>query len=141
MKKLIAMTIFAAFLIVGIPVFAQSFPSEYESEFFYVNVSVEKVSPYRAGYVIQYRKGVTGQIAYVYLPGEWFDAAAGKGEVITLPSGTAWPSLSVYYRNGEFSHVKLYVHRWRGHETWGNIRQTVNIDDRFENIETIRLQF
>jgi hypothetical protein len=70
-----------------------------------------------------------------YLPMEWFTASAGKGEVVNLPQGPSWPSLSVYYKDGEFSYVKLYVHRSPSHQTWGVIPQTVNIDDRFEGVE------
>jgi hypothetical protein len=72
---------------------------------------------------------------------EWFRDAAGKGELITLPPGRNWPYLTVYYKSGEFSHVRLYIHRSKAHETWGNIPLNVNIDDRFENIETITLEF
>jgi hypothetical protein len=72
---------------------------------------------------------------------EWFSSSAGKGEVITLPKGTVWPSLTIYYKDGEFDHVRLYVHRSPSHQTWGTIPQTVNIDDRFENVEDLELKF
>jgi hypothetical protein len=141
MKKLIFAALFAVSCILGLPLFAQQkFSEGKESEYFYVNIAIEKIYPYRAGYVIQYRKGVN-QIARAYIPGEWFSDAAGKGELLYLPSGKAWPSLTVYYKSGEFSHVRLYVHRWQGHETWGYIPLNVNIDDRFENIDTIKLDF
>jgi hypothetical protein len=111
-----------------------------QSEYYYVNVPLDKIYPYRRGYVVQYRKGVTEQ-ARAYLPLEWFHDAAGKGEVIRLKPGTTWPSLSVYYKNGEFSHVRLYVRREAGHESWGNIPQGVNIDEYFDNVDTIKLEF
>jgi hypothetical protein len=113
---------------------------EKQSEYYYVNVPLDKIYPYRRGYVVQYRKGVTGQ-ARTYLPLEWFHDAAGKGELIRLEPGTTWPSLSVYYKNGEFSHVRLYVRREAAHESWGNIPQGVNIDEYFDNVDTIKLEF
>jgi hypothetical protein len=122
------------------PLFAQRFSQGKESEFFYVNVPIEKVYPYRKGYVIQYRKGVN-QMARTYLPIEWFEDAGDKGDLIYLSSGNSWPYLTVYYKNGEFSHVRLYLRRDRAHASWGNITLGVNIDDRFENVDDLKLEF
>jgi hypothetical protein len=47
----------------------------------------------------------------------------------------------VYYKDGEFSHVRLYVHPERSHRTWGSVPQNVNIDSRFENIESIQIEY
>ena len=140
MKKLIIAAVFAVFFSVGLPIFAQNIPDDKKSEYYYINVSLEKIWPYRKGYVVQYRKGLY-QTARAYLPAEWFTNAASTGEIITLPRGNAWPSMSVYFKEGEFSHVRLYVHRWADHVTWGNIPQNVNIDSNFENVETVDLQF
>jgi hypothetical protein len=140
MKKLIFAVVFAALLTAGSSVFAQNNQGGNGSEFYYKNVFVEKIYPYTAGYVVQYRKSIT-QMATAYLPMEWFAGAAGKGEIITLPIGKAWPSLTVYYKNGEFSHVRLYVHGLASHQTWGNIPLGVNLDDRFEPDGDFRLEF
>ena len=142
MKKLIIAAIFAVLLTAGSPIFAQTQnrQPENDSEFYYKNVSLEKIYPYRNGYVVQYRRGING-IGRAYLPMAWFTDSAGKGEIVTLPAGTAWPSLSVYYKNGEFSHVRLYIHHSSSHQTWGTIPQNVNIDDRFEGVEELNLQY
>jgi hypothetical protein len=110
-----------------------------KSEYYYVNTTVEKIYPYRKGYVVQYRKGPVG-IGRVYLPVEWFNDAAGMGEIIRLEPGKDWPSISVYYKNGEFSHVRLYV-RPLSHESWGNIPLSVNLDSYFEDVNEIRLEY
>ena len=140
MKKLITAVVFAALIATGSPIFAEKIPKGKESEFYPVNVSLEKIWPYRRGYIVQYRKGLY-QYGRAYLPSEWFTSTASKGEIITLPPGNAWPSMTVYYKNGEFSHVRLYVHRWYSHQTWGNVPQNINIDENFDNIETIRLEY
>ncbi|MDR1278480.1 MAG: hypothetical protein LBK02_06995 [Treponema sp.] len=139
MKKILLAALFSLVFSFTAPLFAQQISEGHESEYFYVIVSIEKIYPYSKGYVIQYRKGVN-QTARTYLPVEWFSEAAGKGELVTLPPGKNWPYLTVYYKAGEFSHVRLYIHRSKTHETWGNIPLNVNIDDRFENIETIKLE-
>jgi hypothetical protein len=139
MKKLSLVVIVASFA-AGLPVFAQTSMEGRDSEYYYVNISLEKIYPYRAGYIVQYRKGLY-QYGRTYLPSEWFTNAAGKGEILTLPSGQAWPSMTVFYKNGEFSHVRLYVHRWQSHRTWGNVPQNVNLDHNFDNIETLKISF
>jgi hypothetical protein len=140
MKKILFAVLIVVLFASVTPLFAQQISKEHTSEYFYVNISVEKIYPYNKGYVVVYRKGVN-QMAQTYLPVEWFTEAAGKGELVTLPRGKNWPSLTVYYKAGEFSHVRLYVHPVKSHESWGNIPLNVNIDDRFENIETIQIEF
>ena len=141
MKKFIFAVVFAVILAGGSTLFAQQSSREgQESEYYYVNISVEKVFPYRKGYIVQYRRGLN-RIATTYLPSEWFAMTASKGEILNLPKGQSWPSMSVYYKNGEFSHVRLYVHPQQTHQTWGNIPQNVNVDHKFDNIETIQLEF
>jgi len=140
MKKLVFFVVFTVILAVGSPVFAQKEQKKNDSEYYYKNISLERIFPYRNGYVIQYRRGING-IERAYLPMAWFSSSAGKGEIITLPQGKAWPSLSIYYKNGEFSHVRLYVHHSPSHQTWGTIPQAVNIDDRFEGVEELDLKF
>ena len=140
MKKLIFAAVFIAVIAAGSPVFAQSIPPDRESEYYYINITLDKIFPYRAGYVVEYSRGILHN-GRAYLPLEWFSAAASRGEIITLPRGPAWPSMSVYYKEGEFSHVRLYVHRWVSHQTWGTIPQSVNLDGHFDNLEDLALTF
>jgi len=128
-----------------------------QSEYYYVNVPVEKVYPHRKGFVVTYR--ATGnRFERAYLPVEWFSPVTkaghdqknssvdargeeiSKGELITMGPGLAWPYMTVYYRDGAFSHVRLYLRRERGHETWGYLSPSLNIDDKFE-VETLDLAF
>jgi len=141
MKKLVVFAVLTVLMVAGSPVFAQTDQQKAnDSEFYYKNVLLERIYPYRSGYAVQYRRGLN-RMEMAYLPIEWFSSSAGKGEIITLPSGRAWPSLTVYYKNGEFSHVRLYVHNMDSHETWGTIPQNVNLDAQFSNVEDIRLKF
>ena len=111
-----------------------------ESEYYYYNVPIEKIYVYRLGYMVLYRKGVN-QMAKTYLPAEWFTDAGGKGELIGIPGGKEWPSMTVYYKSGEFSHVRLRVRREKAHESWGVVPLNLNIDDYFKNIEEVKLEF
>ncbi|MDR3161632.1 MAG: hypothetical protein LBU28_08475 [Spirochaetaceae bacterium] len=137
MKKLFMISVLAVVLGGLAPVLAQE---NNKSDFYYVNVPIDKVYPYRRGYVITYRKGVTQQVR-AYLPLEWFSDTGGKGELIYQGTGADWPHLTVYYKAGEFSHVRLYLRRDRGHETWGNVPLGVDIDDKFDNVTDLKLEF
>ena len=123
----------------GASLFAQE--SKYkESDYYYFNIPIEKIYTHNLGYVIIYRKGVN-QMARTYLPLEWFTDMAGRGEIAALGPGKEWPSMTVYYKNGEFSHVRLRLRRSRAHETWGVVPFNVNMDEYFKNIEEVKLQF
>jgi hypothetical protein len=101
------------------------------SDLYYVNVPIEKVYPYRKGYVVLYRKGAN-ELARAYIPFEWFKATVRKAELIQLGDGKTWPCMSVFYKDGAFHGVRLYVSKRLSHLTWGVISSVVNIDDRFE---------
>ncbi len=109
------------------------------SSFYYLNVMIEKVYPHRLGYVVVYRKS-GNDLGRTYLPMEWFSESAGKGELIKQTGGTDWPYLSVYYKEGKFDHLRLYVRQGFTHETWGNLPQGTNIDDNFK-VEDLKLDF
>ena len=140
MKKLMVAAVFVVFLVIGSSVFAQDNLKDKQSEYYYKNITLERIYPYRTGYVVQYRKGIN-QMDKAYLPMSWFTSSAGKGEIITLPNGNVWPSLSIYYKNGEFSHVRLYVHHLESHVTWGTIPQTVDLDSTFASIDKLELKY
>ena len=137
MKKILLLTVFVVLLEVP-SLFAQGYSKP--SDYYYHNVTIEKVFTYKLGYIVVYRKGLH-QMARTYLPQEWFSSAGGTGEVIYLGSGKEWPSLTVYYKEGEFSHVRLKIRRERNHETWGMVPRTANLDDFFRGIEDVKLEF
>jgi len=140
MKKFTLLVLLALVFFLEAPLFAQEKRLSKESEYYYVSVLIEKIYTYRSGYVVVYRKGVN-QLARTYLPLEWFTDAGGKAEEIALGSGKDWPHLTVYYKSGQFSHIRLYTRREKVHETWGMVPLNVNIDQYFEGIEEIKLEF
>ncbi|MCL2382404.1 MAG: hypothetical protein FWC64_12600 [Treponema sp.] len=140
MKKILALTVLAV-LFVGGSLSAQQ-PAHVirESEYSYFTVHIERIYVHRLGFVVFYRRGAH-HFAHTFIPEEWFTEAGGRGELIRMRSGTAWPTMTVFYRNGEFSHVRLRVRRNRMHQTWGVVPFTTNLDEFFQGIEEIRLEF
>jgi hypothetical protein len=139
MKK--ALFVILAVFALGNVLFAQENSGrKKESDYYYYSVPIEKIYAYRTGYIVVYRKGAN-QMARTYIPLEWFTDPTGKADQIVLGAGKDWPHLSVYFKSGEFSHIRLYVRRERGHETWGVVPLNVNIDEYFEGVEEIHLEF
>jgi len=135
-KYLIAIVLFA--LISPLFVFAQNNSGD-DSKVYYVNVPVEKIYPTSSGYVVFYR--TQSGIATVGLPYKWFNEAAGRADLVRLPPGTNMPSMSVFYRGGEFSHVRVYIHRNRNHFTWGSVAQGMDASRYFTDEDTLQLKF
>jgi hypothetical protein len=121
------------------PLFAE-ISKENSSDYYYVNLSLERVYPSSQGYILQYRKGVSG-IATFGVPNEWFTAAASKAEIIILPRGRNGPTVTVFYKDGEFSHLRLYVHRSKAHQTWGNVPQGADVSKYFKDQDSIKIEF
>jgi len=127
MKKLVIVLIFVA---LALPVFAQPQTSNQHTDMYCFNVPVERIYPSSYGYIIQYRRN-TNEIGSIGIPNEWFSDAAGRGEMIKLPPGKDWPTMSIFYYKGEFSHVRVYVHPVKSHTTWGNVPQGTDVSRFF----------
>lgn len=109
------------------------------SEFYYINLPIEKVYPHKLGYMVVYRKSGK-DLGRTYLPMEWFTESAGKGELITIDNGALWPYISVFYKAGKFDHLRLYVRKGFSHPSWGNLPQGADIDANFK-VEDLKLEF
>lgn len=139
MKRIVLLIVLAA-MSQGVFLFAQRASFTNESEYYFFNFSIERIYSHRLGFVVIYRT-VSGQLARTHLPREWFAATGGRGAIAYLRSGREWPSMSVFYRDGEFSHVLLRLRSNRAHQTWGVIPLHVNIDQYFQDLDNISIQF
>lgn len=107
-----------------------------ESELFVKTIYVEKVYPHQLGYMVSY---VTTdlRLEQVFLPIEWFGVAAGRAKII-YGHDKAFPYMDVYWENGEFSHLRLYVKENLRDLSWGAIDQTEDYTDEFA-VDTLEL--
>jgi hypothetical protein len=107
-----------------------------EARYFVHTVYLNQVFRHRLGFKVTY---TAENLDYkeVYLPTSWFTQAAGKGEIIRTSSKSA-PYMDVYYAEGEFSHVRLFVRENPFHVTWGRLGDEPNVEEKF-NKETLEL--
>jgi hypothetical protein len=122
------------------PLSVMGISEENSTDYYYVNAHIEKIYPSEHGYIILYRKNLTttGTLA---VPTEWFEGLAGKAEIVNLPKGGNWPYLTSFYKKGEFSHIRLYVHSYKGHQTWGYVPQLANVNKYFSDQNSLKLEF
>jgi len=121
---------------------AQERSPEHTSEFFVKTVPISKVYMHRLGYRIVYQKS-NHQMAAFYVPNSWFhatdDGKAPQAELITERTETV-PYFSIFWQNGEFDHIRLYLHRNKDHISYGDLADPEAINDRFD-VETLNLDF
>jgi hypothetical protein len=136
MKKIIVVLLFLAIIS---PAFAQQKDEKRES-FYYINVPVEKIYPSSQGYIIMYRSSTT-VISTIGIPNDWLYDSAGNAQIVKLPLASDWPTMTVFYIDGKFSHVRLYTHPVKSHTTWGNIQQGLDVSAFFADKDSFKLQF
>jgi len=136
MKKIIVLLVFLAVIS---PIFAQQKDDDKKS-FYYINVSVEKIFPSGEGYIVMYRSGTT-LISTIGIPNEWLYDSAGNAQIVKLALASDWPTMTVFYSEGKFSHVRLYTHPAKSHTTWGNIPQGTDVKSYFTDKDSFKLQF
>ena len=66
----------------------------------------------------------------MYLPIEWFTDAASIGELI-FDQSRAVPFMHVFYDEGEFSHVRLYLHTRVDHISYGRLSSSEDFSEEF----------
>ena len=133
MKRTV-MLIALVLLILG--VFAVN-AQEQDPKLYVKTVGIMKILNHALGYKVLYLKS-TMEVGEFYVPHSWFKAG-GKAELI-LGDTQAFPYFSVFYRDGEFDHIKLYAHENIQHLSWGRLKRQAGDSSKFE-IETLDLEF
>jgi len=135
-RRVILLTLLISILLAG---FACAEPSNY----YVKSVPIAKVYLHDLGYRVVYQKADLN-FAVFYVPEAWFDMPenrndAPKAELITARN-RAYPYFSIFWENGEFSHIRLYLQRDLNHITYGDLENPENFNDEFD-AETLALEF
>ena len=131
MKKRVVIGLVLLFLF-GICAYAD------EPDIFVKTMPITKIYTHKLGYKVLYLKNDLN-FGEFYVPLKWFDMAGGKG-VIVKGVDPAYPYFSIFWKQGEFHSVKLFVHRDLQHESWGSLRLVPDISDKFD-IDSLELDF
>ncbi|MBI9102030.1 MAG: hypothetical protein JEY99_06405 [Spirochaetales bacterium] len=109
-----------------------------ESNLYYKSYPISLINPSTEGYRIVYMKSNMDYHVF-YCPMEWFIGAASKGDIL-YGEGAAYPYFTVYWEDGKFSHIKLYLHKNRTDSTWGDFPEGRDYSEKF-NVEEPLLEF
>lgn len=130
------------FLILALVLFGLCFAliaENIESDLYYKSFPIARVYPATEGYRIVYMKSDMDYHVF-YVPMEWFNKGpANKGEIL-YGEGAAYPYFTVYWKEGAFSHIKLYLARNLLHESWGDLPRDRDYSDKF-NVTEPQLEF
>jgi hypothetical protein len=110
-----------------------------ESPFYYQTVPIQKIYVTNEGYVVAYNRTYKAP-AFAYIPVTWFAAGEVKGDMVLLNAKEGWPRMDVYYKDGAFDHVRLFI-REQSHETWGNLPYGTELKSRFEGVESLKIEY
>ena len=122
------------FLVLGVFV---ANAQEQDPKLYVKTVGIMKILNHALGYKVLYLKS-TMEVGEFYIPHSWFKAG-GKAALI-LGDAPAFPYFSVFYRDGEFDHIKLYAAENIGHLSWGRLKRQAGDSSKFE-VETLDLEF
>jgi hypothetical protein len=113
-----------------------------ESEYYVKTVPISKVYVHRLGYRIVYQKADLS-FGVFYVPNRWFQTRGTgeppKAELVTQGNSSV-PYFSIFWRNGEFDHIRLYLHKNPSDISYGEMDNPEAVNDRFD-IETLDLEF
>ena len=113
------------------------------SDYYVRTVPIERVYSHRLGFRIVYRNHeLTPEVFYV--PNAWTRPTGQAGTPLKAETvfGTdpAYPYFSIFWLDGNFSHVRLYLPRSRNHHAWGSMPSDWTPGDNFD-IEALELRF
>ena len=120
-------------LLLGLVVFAVMADT---STLYPIRLDVVRVFSHTDGYKVVYRKGAL-DTADLYVPMTWF-VPGGKAEIIK-GNDTSYPYMIVYFRDGKFDHLKMYVLSNYKDPMWGQLAQDEG-KGKFD-VQDVKLQF
>ena len=114
MKRAIAC---ALLLMLAVAVFGQEQPQVYVK-----SVPILKIFSHPEGYKILYMKSDM-KVGELYVPHRWLSKSGGRAEIV-YGKDSSYPYFSVFYRDGKFDFIRLYVIEDVHDLTWGILKKT-----------------
>jgi hypothetical protein len=101
-----------------------------EQKVYVKTIPIARVYPHALGYRILYFKS-TLEYGEMYVPSAWFKFdGAGRGAVV-WGNTDEFPYLAIYYADGKFDRIVLYLHKNMQHITWGTLPPGIDLTTQF----------
>ena len=121
-------------LMLGFLAFGQEQPNVY-----FVSVPILKILSHPEGYKILYMRNSDMKVDEFYIPHRWLAKSGGKAEMV-FGRDPSYPYFSVFYRDGKFDFIRLYVMEDVKDLTWGILRKTEASNAAFGG-ETLEIKY
>lgn len=139
MKKLLAILIFA--------LVSAGFASAAESPMYAKVVPIQKVTSHEKGYKVTYFTGHY-DVKAIYVPMEWLYQIADyktsdgfiKAEIVR-GNGPTYPYMQIFWKDGKFHHLRLFVMDNYNHRSWGIVDPAENLGAKFDPTKVPDFQF
>jgi hypothetical protein len=98
---------------------------------YYKSVPVIKVWMHQLGYMVQFWTSKS-QIAEIYIPLTWFNQGPSSKADIIYGNEPGYPRLVIFWVDGKFDHINLYVLDSYNSLTWGVLSQATDLTSKFD---------
>jgi hypothetical protein len=129
-KKII---LIAIILILGVSFAGFTQTSGGEEKFFAKTLPIYKIYTHSLGYKVIYHKVGMG-LGVLYLPFNWFTDVDSPGDIVT-GTDNSYPYFTVFYRDGKFDHIRLFVQESKDHLSWSILYVTTEEANKFFNVD------
>ena len=125
-------------LMSSLPSFAQQ-ASANPKDAYYKSVPLIKVWMHQLGYMVQFWTSKS-QVANIYVPLTWFNQGPDSKADIIYGNEPSYPRLVIFWVDGKFDHVNLYVLNNYDSLTWGVLSQATDLTSQF-NVQDVPKDF
>ena len=141
MKKAGFVLAAAVLLVTSLPLFAQEAYSSANNpkDAYYKVVPLLKVWLHPLGYMAQYVTSKS-QVAQMYIPFTWFNQGINSKADIIYGDDPGIPYVSIFWVDGKFDHVNLYVQSSYESLTWGILNSAADLSSQF-NVQDVPKEY
>lgn len=107
------------------------------SPYFAKSVIITRIYPHKLGYKVLYM-GNDMKNREAYIPSSLFREQKDKTKkksIIFKGYNKAFPYMTILWKNGEFSHIKLYLKSNYSDVSWGAFNNPDDHDEKFKNAD------
>ncbi len=104
-----------------------------KSPYYTRHVIITRIYPHDMGYKVLYMANDLTNRS-VYLPNRIF-SESNDGSDIIMGNGKSYPYMQIFWKDGEFSHVKLFLKADFHDLTWGAFNDPNSHDENFKNAD------
>ena len=98
---------------------------------YYKSLPLLKVWMHRLGYMVQFWNSKS-QVSEIFIPLTWFNQGPNSKAEIIYGNEPGYPRLVIFWVDGKFDHVNLYVLNNYESRTWGILSQAEDFTSQFD---------